>query len=53
MRIGLVGGGIMGGMHLEAYSNIPGTEVVLCEVDAERRESCVERFWCRDSEQLR
>ena len=28
MRIGLVGAGFMGGVHLNAYSNIPGAEVV-------------------------
>ena len=28
MRIGLVGAGFMGGVHLNAYANIPGAEVV-------------------------
>ncbi|HEX7170589.1 MAG TPA: Gfo/Idh/MocA family oxidoreductase [Rubrobacter sp.] len=28
MRIGLVGAGFMGGVHLNAYANIPGVEVV-------------------------
>jgi UDP-N-acetylglucosamine 3-dehydrogenase len=28
MRVGLVGAGFMGGVHLSAYANIPGVEVV-------------------------
>ena len=28
MRIGLVGAGFMGGVHLNAYANIPEVEVV-------------------------
>jgi predicted dehydrogenase len=28
MRVGLIGAGFMGGVHLEAYASIPDVEVV-------------------------
>jgi len=44
LKIGVIGGGAIGGTHLAALSNISGAEVVLCEIDDERRKSAGERF---------
>jgi UDP-N-acetylglucosamine 3-dehydrogenase len=48
VRIGLVGAGFMGGVHLNAYANIPGVEVVgVADARMERSKAGAERVGAR------